>query len=284
MTITRSPYTIGCNVIDPLLQVGPGSDYDMPITQRSLEFLAQCGFDAVEFSHCQHWTDEQLEQVRAMAHSAGIGVWSIHAWRTDDIRTEEGAAAVQAMLSRAVDIAAGLGAGVIVHHPVGMSVDQENGSLLPREAQIIRAAWRSGVRFAVENLKDVPQMQYIIALADELGAQVAGICVDTGHANIEHADTSGRLDAARAIRMAGTRLITTHVQDNEGYSDQHMAPGDGSIDWDDVAAALREVGYEGCLMLELTDHPSEDRVPHIQQELRGAAETARTLAALAFGP
>jgi len=79
--------------------------------------------------------------------------------------------------------------------------------------------------------------------------------------------------------MAGGRLITTHLQDNHGARDEHLPPGDGAIDWEDVAAALREIGYPGCLMLELTDQPSADRraVGVTEEMARGAAK-ARWLA------
>ena len=46
---------IGCNVIDPLLQVHDGSDYDIQTTERSLAFLAEIGHDATEFSHGRQW-------------------------------------------------------------------------------------------------------------------------------------------------------------------------------------------------------------------------------------
>jgi len=75
-------------------------------------------------------------------------------------------------------------------------------------------------------------------------------------------------------------LITTHLQDNRGVRDDHMPPGDGAIDWGAVAAALCEVGYVGCVLLELTDQPDTgERRAGIEDELARGARAAEALAA-----
>jgi L-ribulose-5-phosphate 3-epimerase len=131
-----------------------------------------------------------------------------------------------------------------------------------------------GIRLALENSSTTASMDYLVALADALGPARAGVCVDTGHAAL------GDLGPGRALRMADHRLITTHLQDNHGQRDDHMPPGDGLIDWDDVAAALTEIRYAGCVMLELTDQPPDDRRRvTIKEELARGARAAQKLAA-----
>jgi D-psicose/D-tagatose/L-ribulose 3-epimerase len=92
--------------------------------------------------------------------------------------------------------------------------------------------------------------------------------VDTGHANL------GDLRAPRAIRMAGSRLFTTHLQDNMGKQDDHIAPGMGVIDWDDVSRAIKEIGYNRTLMLELTDAPPSSRAYDQEMEVRTGIKNA----------
>lgn len=270
--MAASQYRIGCNVIDPLLKVGPGTDYTLPVGRRSLEFLAELGFDAVEFSHALHWTDEELQVVRKMTEEIGIGVWSIHAWAAGDVLQEEHAEKASQILNRAAEVALALGAGRVVHHPSGGSLEGDGMQRLACEVDLIRAAHRPGFLFALENMSSMAQVDYLVTLVDRLGPQVAGICVDTGHANL-----GADLGAPTALRRAGHRLITTHLQDNHGTRDEHLPPGDGLIDWDEVALALRETGYEGCLMLELTDHPGDARAPHLREEIARGAAMARKL-------
>lgn len=259
---------IGCNTIDPLLTVKSGDDYDMTVTRRSLQLLKDLGFEAVEYSHAMHWEDDDLARVRAMTEEIGLVPWSLHAWVGGDVMTAEGAATTAERLQRAGRAALGLGVARVVHHTSGGTLSGDGKERLKVEADVLRAAWQPGFRFAVETMSSLAHMEYLLALMDELWPDVAGINVDTGHANL------GDLGAPRALRMAGHYLITTHLQDNHNQSDEHLPPGDGLIDWDDCAAALREIGYNGCLMLELTDQPSAERraVGVVEEITRGAAK------------
>ena len=265
---------IGCNVIDPLLQVKGSLDYDVAITERSLEFLKEIGHDATEFSHGCHWTPDECEQVRAITERVGIEPWSLHTWAAGDAMSDEGAEKVIEGLGIAFRNALALGTGRIIYHPSGKKLDApEDQARLAREAELIAGVWQPGVRIALENMQTLGSMEYLIGVVDALGPERAGVCVDTGHAAL------GDLGAGRAIRMAGERLITTHIQDNLGERDDHMPPWDGTIDWDDVVAALAEVGYAGCVQLELTDQPSDPaRRPVIKEELKRGQVAAKRIA------
>ena len=83
---------VGCNVIDPLLQVKGGEDYTLEITERSLLYLKELEHDAVEFSHACHWDEEQCLAVRGMTRRIGLMPWSLHAWCGGDVLNDEDAA------------------------------------------------------------------------------------------------------------------------------------------------------------------------------------------------
>jgi sugar phosphate isomerase/epimerase len=264
----------GCNVIDPLLQVKGGTDYSLEITERSLEFLKGIGHDAIEYSHACHWSVEECEAVREMTARIGLIPWSLHAWAGGDVMSEEGRQSTAQVLNVATRNAQALGVPTIVHHPNGQRLDGDaDRERLKIETDLLGSLAAPGLRFALENGAMLPTMEYLLALAGALGPDRAGVCVDTGHAAL------GDLGPGRAIRMAGARLITTHLQDNRGQHDDHMAPGDGTIDWDDVAAALGEIRYPGCVLLELTDQPSDAmRRVTIREELQRGQRAAKALA------
>ncbi|MGC9319000.1 MAG: sugar phosphate isomerase/epimerase family protein [Armatimonadota bacterium] len=95
----------------------------------------------------------------------------------------------------------------------------------------------------------IPELHELI---DAVGADCMGICLDVGHANVQG------LTMAEGVRQCGERLIALHIQDNDGNSDQHLAPGRGSIDWEAGIGALRELGFEGIFNLEI---PGERGLP-----------------------
>ena len=112
---------------------------------------------------------------------------------------------------------------------------------------------------AVSDLIDatIDDLLYII---DRIGSDRFGICLDTGHLNLTVKNHR------EFILKAGNKLKALHIADNEGLGrDQHMMPfARGNIDFVDVVAALREVGYDGLYNLEI----SGERL--IPMELRDA--------------
>lgn len=53
-----------------------------------------------------------------------------------------------------------------------------------------------------------------------------------------------------------------HVSDNDGVTNVHWRPGEGKIDWKAMFAALKEIGYDGVVSIELEDVPGVSRGPN----------------------
>lgn len=67
--------------------------------------------------------------------------------------------------------------------------------------------------------------------------------IDTGHAHIHGLMRALGEDFA-------SRWVYTHINDNFGLHDDHVAPGDGTMDFDLVAEVSKNAGYTGPLMME----------------------------------
>ena len=57
------------------------------------------------------------------------------------------------------------------------------------------------------------------------------------------------------IYEVADRIFHTHFSDNDGTSNAHWRPGKGKIDWKGVLEALKAVGYDGVISIELEDVP-----------------------------
>lgn len=75
-------------------------------------------------------------------------------------------------------------------------------------------------------------------------------CLDIGHSNLLHYNGYETVNAVDMIHILGDRLKALHVQDTDEINDLHMPPGFGNIDFDDVASALKEIGFNGVFSLE----------------------------------
>ena len=100
----------------------------------------------------------------------------------------------------------------------------------------------AGVKVALEvignNLSTAPDLIGILEATFE-GAAL-GICMDVGHAHILG-------DTAEAIETTSEYLVTTHIHDNLGRSDDHLVPFQGNIDW---AATIMAFGRRATMECE----------------------------------
>lgn len=78
-----------------------------------------------------------------------------------------------------------------------------------------------------------------IELIDRVAHPACQLLLDTFHMNIEERSLGD------AIRAAGARLHHFHACEND-----RGAPGSGHVPWNDVAAALHEIGYDGPVIIE----------------------------------
>ena len=49
----------------------------------------------------------------------------------------------------------------------------------------------------------------------------------------------------------GERVVHVHANDHHGTSDEHLAPGNGTVPWETIGINLRSLGFTGWLILEL---------------------------------
>jgi sugar phosphate isomerase/epimerase len=101
----------------------------------------------------------------------------------------------------------------------------------------------------------------------ELEDSRAGICLDFGHAHMDG-------DLVEAVETVSGHLLTTHVHDNRGRTDDHLLPFDGTIDWPGALTAIQKVGYDGPLVFEIAAHGS---AKDMLQRARKARERIETL-------
>ncbi len=79
----------------------------------------------------------------------------------------------------------------------------------------------------------------VIEVVDRVGHPSCQIMLDTFHMNIEEKSLGD------AIRAAGPRLCHLHACEND-----RGAPGSGNVTWDAVAQALRDINYDGPVVIE----------------------------------
>jgi len=235
-----------------------GACVDRPITDL-LPWLRSAGARGVEVGtppdHFDPWREEQIEAAGHMLRSLELEAVSIHApfggvLDLADANPHHRHAAIGAALTAALALKR-LGGRLVVVHP----------SDLPRYQHDVRARLadctrslallsENCARADLQLLVESPLPHLIGGAPDEFSQLLGnlppsvGVCLDTGHLTL-----GGHWHDF--LRIAGRRLCHVHANDNHGHRDDHLPPGLGRIDWKDISASLRDVQFDGWVMLEL---------------------------------
>ncbi|MFT9784795.1 MULTISPECIES: sugar phosphate isomerase/epimerase family protein [unclassified Streptomyces] len=168
----------------------------------------------------------------------------------------EARAARTALLVRAVDVAAELGAHA-VHcfsgiTPPGTAPETAWKRLTEAITPVLDVADRTGVPLAIE-----PEPGHLLAtLADFhhlrglLGDPSSlGLTLDIGHCQCLEEATP-----AQCVRDSAPWLRHVQIEDMRRGVHEHLPFGDGEIDFPPVLAALAATGYQGLTVVELPRH------------------------------
>lgn len=107
----------------------------------------------------------------------------------------------------------------------------------------------------------------MLRLIDQIKSPAIGLNLDPSHLF-----PMGEL-ANMVAYQVGDRIFHTHISDNDGQTNAHWRPGKGKVDWRAFLRALRDIGYDGPLSVELEDvpgaagYPGFNRSPHSTPEI-----------------
>ncbi|RPI58141.1 MAG: sugar phosphate isomerase/epimerase, partial [Planctomycetaceae bacterium] len=173
-------------------------------------------------------------------------------------------ARAQSDIELAIDIAAEVGAGVVLVPFFGknkIETDAELNTAIESLQPLVEVAEAKGVTIGVENALNHAQNQ---AMMDGLSSPRVLTYYDVGNV------MARKLDPADGIRQLGTQAIAMlHFKDvklTEGAPPDFNVPlGGGNVQFRSVVQALKAVGYDGWLIMETP--PGDDAVASAKANL-----------------
>ena len=235
-----------------------------PLTSDVLAKFSDAGIESLELCdyHPNFLYDDDAfcsflqSALRDMAfHVNSIHIHLKHRDQTCDLASLDPAQRNKALADhqQTVNLAADLGGCILVTHDIAIpEPDQPEGlerraTFVDSMAQIAEYAAPKGVRLALENIPRgyTNEPDRLVTLMEDLDEPNVGVVIDTGHRNM-----SG--DPPTTLRAIGKHLITLHLHDNHGEADEHLLPGRGNINWQQVSAALGDINYNGAFMYEIS--------------------------------
>ena len=250
--------------------------------------IREYGYTAVDFDLCNTTQEiftlggdelaKALANIHAMADEAGVEIYQAHGpwrWPVQDYTPEDRAERMEKM-KKSIAMSGMLGCKNWVIHPIMPYGVNDKGT--PNEQK----TWDMNIEFMSELLKTAREHDVVICFENMPMATLGmappketlrfiktmnddhfKMCLDTGHAEIWKKD----IKLGDAVRLAGDEIRCFHIHDNNGWSDIHLMPMTGVIDWDDFCAAVKEIGYNGVFSLETSVSP---KLPaDIYEEMNG---------------
>ncbi len=229
-------------------------DWSPDSAKHAISSTAALGFDLIEVPLLDP-ASVDTAMTRALLDEHGLGATcSMGLDPSADVTSEDPAVVARGrdLLTRAVDVAAGIGAtdlcgvlySVLAKYPGPIS-ERSRAHVVESMTWLAEYAAGSGLRVNLEVVNRYETnvantTEEMLALIDETGADL-GVHLDTYHMNIEE---NGFVEPVRAASEAG-RLRYVHVgESHRGYL------GTGTIDFDAFCGALREVEYAGPVVFE----------------------------------
>ncbi len=237
--------------------MGCGSDKDADQT-KYIRKVKELGFDDLEISCAmlRDISDERLLEIKKMAEGEGVLLTAGYGPRPQENLASPDPDVQKNAIAFFTDILQKLekldihtiGGGLYSYWPVDYSkpIDKERDweTSVKNVRTVGRIAQECGVDYCLEVLNRfegylLNTCDECVKFVEEVDVPAVKVMLDTFHMNIEEDDMFS------AIRRAGSRLGHFHVGENN-----RRLPGKGGLDWYHIGEALREIGYDGNVVME----------------------------------
>jgi sugar phosphate isomerase/epimerase len=229
------------------------------LTAELLGQIAEGGFEAVEIfgtrSHFDYTTKQEVQAMASALSQHELTLASLHAPTSRDLSaTREGGAPlsicevervrrIEAMdeLKRVIDVAEDLPFSRLILHMGGA---RETADPRKRDAafssleHLVLHAHHVGVTIAVENTtSEMGDPSYLRSFVDETRLAGLKFNFDIGHAYLADGPENERIE--KGFAQLRELVVSSHIHDNHGEKDEHLAPYEGTIDWEAAVKTLK---------------------------------------------
>lgn len=251
--------------------------------ESALDRISQAGFKAVELIAWgyqvleEYYTPQKVKELRALLDDKGLELseFVVSTWTMASPEKSQRDAGIE-NFKRGIEVASELGTGLInsvTAWPFGMWLPwitqrphaQVFGSGVPSGldwkqnyqdyvdavGRVCELAEKAGLRYALEPhpFGYVANAAAMLWLIEQVGSPALGMNLDPSHLF-----PCGEFPEIVVYRLAD-RIFHCHFSDNDGVTNAHWRPGKGKIDWEAVMRALKDVGFDGVISIELEDVP-----------------------------
>jgi sugar phosphate isomerase/epimerase len=244
-----------------------------------LDDLHAAGVTAIEIGtpprHFDPWRHDELTRLGSRLKQLSIRPISVHApfgglLDLTDPNPQHRHAAIGAVLSAASALRGVGGSRVVVHLSDVPRLGENVNQRLQDATAALRVLARTCAEMQTMLIVETPPSHVIGGHPEEFAQVIErldsdiGVCLDTSHATLGH-------HWHRFLAVAGHRLVHVHLNDHRGRFDDHLAPGDGLIDWPQLRESFQRVAFDGWFVLDLA-WPAHPLAHYVQSAIQRTCE------------
>ena len=179
---------------------------------------------ASDYDYIRHaWIDEAIKEIR-IARKVGIDLINFHA------------------------------------NVNGMFYGEKRKIVLDNLVKSLREIISQAKKFNVDVMLENAPLSNGVHNIDEFKYIVNNVAMLSVHLDIPHAFTSGGMKSViDYINAFSDRIIHIHWHDNDGQRDEHLPIGEGFIDHQKAIKALKDIGYDRTITLEVFTNSNDAR-------------------------
>jgi sugar phosphate isomerase/epimerase len=116
-------------------------------------------------------------------------------------------------------------------------------------------AQAAGLKLTIEPRvgETVSNTDAFLRLSDAVQSRNLGAVLDTAHLHAQ------KEILPLSVEKLGHRIFYVHAADNDSKTNEHLALGEGTIDWVGLIAALKKQGFDGYIALDMGQVPDPDK-------------------------
>ncbi len=227
-----------------------------------LQKIKSAGFDYVELGRKHTDISTRIEEIE----STGIKVWAVHGDLKNDAMSSDNSLRLKAIeeeLKRMDDTACYAPCPYVIHY-LDRLLDPRPGLQFRKSVEVLHEkAKELGFILALETVPYKPQINERYPGSVEIAGFVRSfespnmrVTVDINHSNL-------REDLIQVASNCRGIIGNIHVSDNMGKWEDHLPPGEGTINLRGAMMALIKCGYTGLCNIEC--HHPQPTIPVLKQ-------------------
>lgn len=228
-------------------------DYDIPL-EKQMEYISKTGFTHISLGsnleHSRLFQDGRVMEIKSMLSENGLSIDTVHFSKTLT------SAGWYEEMEKTMQAASELGCAVIVVHCsdfMGRDVETDkDAQMLKDEIKKLEDLCKKyKVKAALENLFPGRATDVVEKMLEYSDSAYIGFCYDSSHDQIDGPRESYLLERNK------DRLLTMHISDRIKPFVDHILPGEGFIDFDEIAAVLNRTKIDFPILMEVKIADSE---------------------------